>query len=65
MLLIIGGLIAYYIAPKEGALMRSVTFAVIGWEAFIYLFTALRNPGIASNPNPETKNDVDVKEDSK
>lgn len=64
-LLLVSGLLAFYIAPKEGIVLRIITFVAIGWEAFIYLFTALKNPGIASNPNPDTQNDLEIKEDNR
>lgn len=48
------GVIIYLtVAVRQSDMVKMLTVLITIWEAFIYLYTALRNPGIASSEEPE------------
>jgi hypothetical protein len=51
-LLLIGFLVNYYVAPKQSATVRFTAVVITLWECFIYLYTALKNPGITTARDP-------------
>jgi len=55
-LIIVGIAMIYYIASEESFLIKSLTVGITLWQAFIYLFTSLKNPGIYTLQNPDDKN---------
>ena len=50
-LIIVGILINIHIASTRESTFRIIAFMITFWEAFIYLFTALKNPGIHTSKN--------------
>lgn len=61
-LLIIGALVGRFVSAYYGTPVKIFTYSLIFWEAFIYLLTALKNPGIASK---KFDHSPDAIEDSK
>lgn len=53
-LLAIGITVNVFIAPKQSLMVQILAFLLTCWQAFIYLYTALKNPGIAT---PQIPND--------
>ena len=45
-----------YITTEETFLIKALTVGITIWQAFIYLFTSLKNPGIYTLQNPDDKN---------
>ena len=52
-LIVIGGFIISYLSKFQSPAIIATTVCLTIWEAFIYLYTALRNPGIATAKNPD------------
>jgi len=52
-LLVVGIVVNYYVAGRNSSTTQVVAVAVTLWQAFIYLYTALRNPGISTAKHPE------------
>lgn len=50
--LVVGLLMIRYLVGKGEWGTILLTTAIVGFQLFIYLYTALINPGIVSNPNP-------------
>ena len=50
--MIVGIFVNLYVVSRKSAEVRLLAFLVTFWEGFIYLFTALKNPGIATAKNP-------------
>lgn len=55
--MLIGVLVIYLSVIHLPEWERIMTCIVVAWEFVIYSYTALRNPGIASNPRPSLKID--------
>jgi len=47
-LIVIGILVIVYVAIEQSTISVLVIITLMTWEAIIYLYTALCNPGIAS-----------------
>ena len=64
-LIIVGILINIHIASTRGSTFRIIAFIITFWEAFIYLLTALKNPGIHTSKNQLVVPDVKYNNDAK
>jgi hypothetical protein len=51
-LIVVGIFVNTYVASHQSGTVQFLAVLVTFWEAFIYLFTALKNPGIATARNP-------------
>lgn len=48
----VGALVIFYVAVGQSITSVFIMLAMTLWESGIYLYTALKNPGIASAPDP-------------
>ncbi len=57
--LVTGFLMIRYLTTRSEWWTILFTIAIVGFQLFIYLFTALKNPGIVSNPNPSPEFEIE------
>jgi len=55
-LIIVGIVMVIYITNEQSFLIQALTVGITIWQAFIYLLTSLKNPGIYTLQNPDDKN---------
>jgi len=53
LLVAVGIFVIFYIANTQSFTVWFLAIAITFWQAFIYLYTALKNPGIATPINPD------------
>ena len=53
-LLVAGIIVTIYIAMYQSFTIKFISVVLTAWEAFIYLYTALKNPGILTAQNPDS-----------
>jgi len=50
-LVLIGIVVIFFVAREQSFTVYALSIGITAWEAFIYLYTALKNPGILSAYN--------------
>lgn len=51
-LIVVGILVNFYVSGKQSGGIQTMAFLITLWQAFIYLYTALKNPGIVTAKDP-------------
>jgi len=61
-LLGVGALVIFYVAVNQSVTSVLLMVTMTIWESAIYLYTALKNPGIASAPDPDDPEIENIKD---